>query len=67
MLSLENPLRRPAFENAKPMPKSNTKKQIDEDDGWFVGMKSAVALLGGLTLVVILVGVLLVSIWFQFE
>jgi hypothetical protein len=47
--------------NTKPMPKSNTKKQMDEDDGWSVAMKSAVALLGGLVLAgIVFVGIALV-------
>jgi hypothetical protein len=49
------------------MPKSNTKEQIDEDDGWSVYMKSAVALLGGITLAGLIIGILLFIIALNFH
>lgn len=48
-------------ENTKPMPNSSTDKHMDEDDGWSVAMKSAVALLGGLVLAgIVFLGIALV-------
>ena len=43
------------------MPNSSTDKHMDEDDGWSVAMKSAVALLGGLVLAgIVFLGIALV-------